>query len=84
MFNFNFDEDTPTTKRTADPAAAILSFLASRIGWHAKADVLAATGITDGQWNAAINDLIASGRVERQGERRGARYRAEDAGGAAQ
>lgn len=80
---FNFDEDTPTTKRTADPAAAILSFLASRIGWHAKADVLAATGISDGQWNAAITDLVAGGKVERQGERRGARYRATDVVGAA-
>jgi hypothetical protein len=44
-------------------------------GWHAKADVLAATGITDGQWNVAITDLISRGRVERQGERRGTRYR---------
>ncbi|WP_341770493.1 type IIL restriction-modification enzyme MmeI [Aquabacterium commune] len=81
---FNFDGDAPATKHTADPAAAILSFLASRIGWHAKADVLAATSITDGQWNAAITDLVAGGKVERQGERRGARYRATAAVGAAQ
>lgn len=57
------------------PATAILGFLSTRDGWHAKADVLAATGITDGQWNAAIADLISSGSVERQGEKRGARYR---------
>jgi hypothetical protein len=44
-------------------------------GWHAKTDILASTDITDGQWNTAIADLIASDRVERQGERRGARYR---------
>jgi hypothetical protein len=44
-------------------------------GWYAKSDILAATGITHGQWNAAIADLIASGKVERQSERRGARYR---------
>jgi hypothetical protein len=43
-------------------------------GWHAKADILAATGITDGQWNDAISALIGGGRVERRGERRGARY----------
>lgn len=35
----------------------------------------AATGLTDGQWNVAITDLILDGIVERQGERRGVRYR---------
>lgn len=57
------------------PTGGILNFLRTHPGWHAKADVLAGTGITDGQWNAAIADLISGGRVERQGERRGARYR---------
>jgi len=57
------------------PTTAILGFLSSQHGWHAKTDILAATGIVDGQWNAAITDLITSGRVERQGDRRGARYR---------
>ncbi len=42
----------------------------------AKADILAATGIPDEQWNSTINDLITGGNVERQGEKRGARYRA--------
>jgi len=57
------------------PPTAILDFLRAHPGWHAKAEVLAATGITDGQWNAAITALLADGQVERQGERRGARYR---------
>jgi hypothetical protein len=57
------------------PATAVLDFLRTHPGWHAKADVLAVTGITDGQWNAAITALLADGQVERQGERRGARYR---------
>lgn len=39
-----------------------MEFLKASSGWHAKADILGATGITDGQWNAAINDLIAGGR----------------------
>jgi hypothetical protein len=65
---------TPTSG--AAPTTAVLGFLSVHGDWHAKADILAATGITDGQWNAAIADLIAGGRVERQGERRGARYRA--------
>ena len=57
------------------PAHAIAEYLKTHPGWYAKAEVLTATGITDGQWNAAIADLIARGRVERQGERRGTRYR---------
>ncbi|TMS59139.1 ATP phosphoribosyltransferase regulatory subunit [Imbroritus primus] len=59
----------------AGPAHAIVEYLKAHPGWHAKSSILATTGITDGQWNTAINELIASGKVERQGERRGARYR---------
>ena len=59
------------------PAHAIAEYLKSHPGWHAKSDILTATGITGGQWNTAINELLASGKVERQGERRGARYRAK-------
>lgn len=65
----------PGANYHAGPVYIIVEHLKARPGWHAKADILAATGITDGQWNAAIADLIARGRVERQGERRGARYR---------
>ncbi|HYD94750.1 MAG TPA: type IIL restriction-modification enzyme MmeI [Noviherbaspirillum sp.] len=65
----------PRADYRAGPVHTIVEHLKARPGWHAKADILAATGITDGQWNAAIADLIERGRVERQGERRGARYR---------
>jgi hypothetical protein len=65
----------PRADYRVGPVHAIVEYLNTNSGWHAKADVLAATGITDGQWNAAINDLIAGRRVERQGQRRGARYR---------
>ena len=34
----------------------------------------AATGLPDGTWNTAITQLLASGDVERQGEKRGTRY----------
>lgn len=64
-----------TSGNDTTPSTAILGFLSAHDGWHAKADVLAATGITDGQWNAAIANLISDCRVERQGEKRGARYR---------
>ncbi|HEJ1952057.1 TPA: restriction endonuclease [Pseudomonas aeruginosa] len=64
----------PRADYRAGPVRAIVEYLSTHPGWHAKADILAATGITDGQWNAAIADLISRGRVERQGERRGTRY----------
>lgn len=71
----------PRADYRAGPAHAIVEYLKSRPGWHAKSDILAATRITDGQWNAATADLISSGRVERQGERRGARYRIQPGNG---
>ncbi len=73
--SLDFELSVAATVNDATPSTAILGFLNSHGGWHAKADVLAATGITGGQWNTAISDLISGGRVERQGERRGARYR---------
>lgn len=78
--SLDFEPRVATTVNDAAPSSAILSFLDAHDTWHAKADVLAATGISDGQWNAAITELIVSGRIERQGERRGARYRAVGAG----
>ena len=70
-----------TAANGVTPATVILGFLDAHDGWHAKADVLAGTGITDGQWNTAIFELLSGGRVERQGERRGARYRVLERGG---
>jgi hypothetical protein len=71
----NFNAGTIATISGSTPTSTVLGFLSAHGGWHAKADILIATGITDGQWNATIAGLIADGRVERQGERRGARYR---------
>lgn len=59
----------------ADSVRAVFDYLKTHSGWHAKSDVITATGLTDSQWNTTINELIATGRVERQGERRSARYR---------
>lgn len=73
--SLDFESGAATPVNGATPATAILDFLSSHDGWHAKADLLAATGITDSQWNATITDLMSGGKVERQGERRGARYR---------
>ena len=74
--SLDFENGATTPIYGVTPATAILIFLNTNDGWHAKTDVLAATCITDGQWNTAIAELIASGKVERQGERRGARYQA--------
>ena len=71
----------PRADYRAGPAHVIVEYLKGHPGWHAKAVVLATTGITDGQWNAAIADLLAASKVERQGERRGARYRIVDGEG---
>ena len=73
--SFDFEATAAPALDVSTSAKAILGFLVTNGGWHAKAEVLAATGIKDGQWNEAISDLISGGRVERQGEKRGARYR---------
>lgn len=52
----------------AGPTQAIAEHLKARPGWHAKSDILAATGIPTTLWNAAIANLIAEGKVERQGK----------------
>ena len=75
---FDFDALPSPTTGSNGPAADVLAFLKSNGGWCAKADFLAATNISDGQWKPVIDELIASGKVERQGEKRGARYRAID------
>ena len=75
--------DEPCDDYRAGPAHVIVEYLKAHPGWHAKSDILTATGITDGQWNTSINALLANGKVERKGERRGARYRVVDAGGTA-
>ena len=82
--SLDFEMRASATVANGAPATAILGFLSTHDDWHAKADILAATGITDGQWNTAIATLILSEKVERQGERRGARYRIQPGNGANQ
>ncbi|NGQ93368.1 hypothetical protein G5V65_21000, partial [Rhodobacter sp. HX-7-19] len=73
--------DAPSRNRPGSTASVgsaadkIVSYLKWRRSWLSKSEILAYVDIPDGQWNAAINDLLARGTVERQGERRGARYR---------
>ncbi|MDO4905796.1 MAG: ATP phosphoribosyltransferase regulatory subunit [Lautropia sp.] len=66
----------PEADHRIGPAKTIAEYLKAHPGWHAKADILVATGITDRQWASAITDLLATGDVEGRGERRWVRYRA--------
>lgn len=72
----DFESAQVVTKKGVAPTSLILDFLRARKGWYAKSDILEATSITGSNWSSAIRDLISQGLVERQGERRGARYRA--------
>ena len=54
---------------------AVLGALKQGYGWYSKSEIIERTKIPDNQWFGAINDLLARGIIERQGERRGARYR---------
>ncbi len=56
-------------------AAAITGFLQAHPGWHARSAIVAGAGIVASAWNAAINALLEAGKVERQGAKKGARYR---------
>jgi hypothetical protein len=53
---------------------AVKKAIAESNGGASKADVLSSTGLTDAQWNAAINALLAAGAVTKSGAARGTRY----------
>ena len=70
---------TPRQSATpAGPDPALLNQVQAAIAavpdGASRADVLAATGISAGQWTAAIRALLATSAVIQTGERRGARY----------
>lgn len=74
----DFGDSVTTVRSEIDKECAteaILKCLRGQLTWLAKLEIITAASISDGQWNAAINDLISRGLVERQGERRGMRYR---------
>ncbi|WP_164606441.1 hypothetical protein, partial [Pseudomonas viridiflava] len=74
----DFGDSVTTVRSEIDKECAteaILRCLRGQLTWLAKLEIITAASISDGQWNAAINDLISRGLVERQGERRGMHYR---------
>jgi hypothetical protein len=53
---------------------AVKKAIAASNGGASKSDVLTTIGLTDAQWNAAINALLADGAVTKVGAGRGTRY----------
>ncbi|MBN1947327.1 MAG: hypothetical protein JW797_16780 [Bradymonadales bacterium] len=68
-------EDFYTSYALSEDALSLLQALRQAQDWQSKAQLLALSGIEPGRWTAAINRLLDAGLVERQGEKRGARYR---------
>jgi hypothetical protein len=66
----------PTGSAAPDPIMldAVKQAITAAQGAASKSEVLAATGLTDAQWNAAINALLAAGTVTKTGAGRGTRY----------
>jgi hypothetical protein len=66
----------PAVAAGPDPAAleAVRQAIAAGVDGVSKSDVVAATGLTDAQWNAAIDALLSAGTVTKSGAARGTRY----------
>ena len=61
---------------TTTAARVIREHLKNNSGWHGKSAIIEATGMDAVIWNAAIKELLAEGSVVREGDKKGARYRA--------
>ncbi|MFB1496658.1 Eco57I restriction-modification methylase domain-containing protein [Thiocapsa sp. N5-Cardenillas] len=74
----------PHQPRTLNPLPetldAVRQAIASSQGGISKSEVLAATGLTDAQWNLAINALLTEGTVTKTGADRSTRYHLANAG----
>lgn len=66
----------PADADAAAAAAAVLAVLVEAAGPLGKTDLIERAGIDSERWPAAIGSLLDRGLVERQGERRGAKYTA--------
>lgn len=59
---------------TGDNGGAVKAAIARMAEGASKADVLAATGLTEADWTKAIAALLDRGDVTRTGQKRGTRY----------
>jgi hypothetical protein len=53
----------------------ISDYLTANPGWHSKETILTATNFPEKKWSVTISDLLEAGKIERIGEKRGARYK---------
>ena len=65
--------DKPAMPQDAVPT--IHAYLRQHPGWHGKDAIINGSGCPPERWNVAIKTLLDSGLIEREGERRGAKYR---------
>lgn len=71
-----FDFAASETVTGNDACKVILNHLSETDAWYGKDDILSGSGLPASQWQSTINQLLSEGLVERQGERRGAKYKA--------
>lgn len=64
----------PARSPDADLMTAVREAIGSQDGGASKSDVIAATSLSDAQWNVAISALLADGVVTKSGAARGTRY----------
>lgn len=57
-------------------ARSIRAWLTAHRGWHAREEILTGARVDPDKWSSAINELVESGAVTKQGERRGTKYKA--------
>lgn len=69
------DRATQDAPGNGQASAAILTFLRANKDWHGKSAILQGSGVDAKEWNAAIKELVDAGKIERQGEKKGAKYR---------
>lgn len=62
---------------TTSATHLIREHLHNHPGLHGKSAIVEATGVDAAAWNAAIKELLAEGSVVREGEKKGARYKAK-------
>jgi len=80
---------TPASSPSRSPRAEVDGGTLDRVrqaiaavaGGASKADILAATGLADGEWSRAIGALLERGEVAKTGEKRGTRYHVAREGG---
>jgi HTH-type transcriptional regulator/antitoxin HigA len=76
---YNVAETIATAVRESaapyDPEGAVVKWLRTNPGWHSPAEIKFALSLDRSNWICAIRILLESARVEREGQKRGTKYR---------